>query len=372
MTAAEAITTDVGVKPACDALGVSRATLYRRRKPKVERARTPSPRALSDLERQEILDVLCDERFQDASPAQVYATLLDEGVRLASVSTMYRILAASQAVRERRAIARHPAHAKPELVATGPNQVWTWDITKIRGPGRRCWYHLYVVIDIFSRYVVGWMLAETESAALAGRFLAETLERWGIEPGTLRLHADRGTSMTSKTVAELLSDLGVTKSHSRPRTSNDNPFSEAQFKTMKYSLYFPGSFAGIGEGRGFFELFMNWYNQEHHHSGIAMMTPATVHLGRIDEVIAIRQATLDAAYERHPERFVRGRPVAARPSGEVWINRPTVEVQVAEQQTSEVGAGAPQEEPHAETGALQGGHPCEPERRADEPAAGAR
>ncbi len=235
---------------------------------------------------------------------------------------MYRILRGERAVRKRRSVRRHPEYAKPELVATGPNQVWSWDITKLRGPERRVWFHLYVILDVFSRKVVGWILAASETAALAERFIADTLQAEGIAPGGLTLHADRGTSMRSKTVAELLDDLGVAKSHSRPRTSNDNPFSEAQFKTLKYCPFFPGSFASVEEARTFFVLFFHWYNEEHHHSGIAMLTPATVHGGRTEEVLAGRQAALDAAYAAHPERFVGGPPQVRRPPPEVWINRP--------------------------------------------------
>ncbi len=333
MSAALEIAPLVGVKPACDALMASRATLYRHRKPRrVEAPNRASWRALTAEEREAVLRVLYDPRFMDASPGQVYATLLDEGVHIASESTMYRILRGERAVRERRSVRRHPEYAKPELVATGPNQVWSWDITKVRGPDRRVWFHLYVILDVFSRKVVGWILAASETAALAERFIADTLEAEGIAPGGLTLHADRGTSMRSKTVAELLDDLGVEKSHSRPRTSNDNPFSEAQFKTLKYCPFFPGSFASVEEARTFFVLFFHWYNEEHHHSGIAMLTPATVHGGRTEEVLAGRQAALDAAYAAHPERFVGGPPQVRRPPPEVWINRPHAKIK---------GKGAP-------------------------------
>lgn len=330
MTVALEIAPWVGVKPACDALGVSRATLYRHRRPRLVPARRTSWRTLSVAERARVLEVLYDPRFVDASPAEVYSTLLEEGLHIASESTMYRILRGEHAVRERRGVRHHPTYPKPELVATGPNQVWSWDITKIRGPERRVWFHLYVILDVFSRKVVGWMLASTETATLAERFIAETLEKEGIATGMLTLHSDRGTSMRSKTVAELLDDLGVAKSHSRPRTSNDNPFSEAQFKTMKYCPFFPGGFVSIEEGREFFRLFFAWYNDEHHHSGIAMLTPSTVHHGRVDEVIAVRQSALDAAFAAHPERFVQGPPRAARPPTEIWINRPADEIKLAD------------------------------------------
>jgi putative transposase len=323
MKAAEAIAPEVGTKAACAALGASRATVYRRRKLKFPAVPKTSWRSLSADERAAVLRVLYDPKYVDASPAEVYATLLEEGVHLASVSTMYRILRSERAVRERRAVRRHAVYPKPELVATGPRQLWSWDITKVRGPERRVWFQLYVMLDVFSRKVVGWMLAAHESGALAERFIAETLDKEGILPGQLTIHSDRGTSMRSKTVAEFLADIGVTRSHSRPRTSNDNPFSEAQFKTTKYSPYFPGSFASIEEGREYFRLFFAWYNEEHHHSGIAMMTPSVVHAGRVDEIVAIRQQALDAAWQAHPERFIGGRPTASRPPAEVWINRPT-------------------------------------------------
>lgn len=323
MNAALALAADVGLQPACDALGVSRATVYRRRAP--AGPRSPSPRngrALSDDERKAVHDVLNAPRFQDASPAEVYSTLLDEGEHLASISTMYRLLRQAGSVRERRAQRSPMVLPRPELVATGPNQVWSWDITKVRGLERRDWFHLYVVLDIFSRYVVGWLLAPTESASLAERLLADTIFAHDIAPGALTLHADRGTSMRSKTVTELLADLGVAKSHSRPRTSNDNPFSEAQFKTTKYSPYFPGRFDSLADGRAFFTLFFPWYNEEHHHSGIAMLTPSTVHHNRTADVVAARQAALDRAWTANPERFFNGRPVAASPPSTVWINRP--------------------------------------------------
>lgn len=338
MTAALAITPQVGVEAACSAFRVPRATVYRRRRLRVVRVRAASWRALSAEERLEVLRVLYDTRFVDASPAEVHATLLDEGLHIASVSTMYRILRAQHAVRERRSVTRQPSYVKPELVATAPNQVWSWDITKIRGPERRVWFHLYVIIDIFSRKVVGWMLAGHESGSLAEQFIAETLAKEGVVRGPLTLHSDRGTSMRSRTVAEFLADIGVTKSHSRPRTSNDNPFSEAQFKTMKYCPFFPGSFASLAEAREFFHLFFAWYNHEHHHSGIAMLTPDTVHSGRVDAVRAVRQTALDTAWEAHPERFVHGHPQASSPPATVWINRPVHEVDVAAGSTA-VDAG---------------------------------
>lgn len=339
MTAALAIASEVGVEAACAAFNVTRATVYRRRKVRVVVARAPSWRALTLEERLEVLRVLYDPRFVDASPGEVHATLLDEGLHMASVSTMYRLLRSQRATRERRAMARHPVYPRPELVATAPNQVWSWDITKIRGPDRRVWFHLYVILDIFSRKAVGWMLAGHESGSLAEQFIADTLAKESILSGALTLHSDRGTSMRSKTVAELLADIGVTKSHSRPRTSNDNPFSEAQFKTMKYCPFFPGSFASVVEARAFFRLFFAWYNEEHHHSGIAMMTPATVHGGHIERVRAARQDALDTAWQAHPERFVNGHPIASTPPPQVWINRPIHEVALPVLNTVAAGVG---------------------------------
>jgi putative transposase len=333
MTAAIALAPEVGVQAACAAFCVPRATLYRRRRPRLVAVRRSTWRALTETERAAVLRILYDPRFMDASPAEVHATLLDEGLHLASVSTMYRLLRDHGAVRERRALRPRAVHVKPQLVATGPNQVWSWDITKIRSLDRRVWFHLYVILDIFSRKVVGWMLAPHESGALAERFIAETMVKEDVLPSKLTLHSDRGTSMRSKTVAEFLADIGVTKSHSRPRTSNDNPFSESQFKTMKYCPFFPGSFATITEGREFFELFFRWYNEEHHHSGIAMMTPATVHDGRIDSVVSGRQRALDEAWKAHPERFVQGAPVVARPPTEVYINNPIHEVALPKAET---------------------------------------
>ena len=323
MSAASAIVPEVGVKAACGALGVSRATMSRRCKPKLVKPRGKHGRALSGEERQQVLDMMNSERFMDCAPREVYATLLDEGRYIASASTLYRVLAASQAVRERRAVRRHPSYKKPELVARGPNQVWSWDITKVRGPQRRDWFHLYVMIDIFSRKVVGWLLASSEQAKLAEEWIRGIVASEGIEPDTLTIHADRGTSMRSRTVAELFDDLDIARSHSRPRTSNDNAFSEAGFKTVKYHWSYPGSFGGLGEGREYFELLFCWYNEEHHHSGIADLTPACVHSGKAEEVLGARQQVLDAQYHEHPERFVNGPPQVRRPADEVWINRPT-------------------------------------------------
>jgi putative transposase len=326
METAYAVAPEIGLAPACRALGVSRATAYRHRTPKpssTPRSRRGSPLALSDDERQAVLATLHSERFVDASPAAVYATLLDEGAYLASERTMYRILAANAEVRERRNQLRHPAYAKPELLATGPNELWSWDISKLKGPARWTWFYLYVLLDVFSRYVPGWMVATRESAALAERLIADSVVKEGIEPGQLTVHADRGSSMTSKPVALLLADLGIAKSHGRPHTSNDNPYSEAQFKTLKYRPGFPARFGSIEDARAFCREFFPWYNTEHRHAGIGLMTPATVHAGRAPDVQAARAAVLAQAYATHPERFVRRPPTPPDLPTAVWINRPS-------------------------------------------------
>ena len=269
-----------------------------------------------------ILDVLHSERFADASPAQVWASLLDEGVYLGALSTFYRLLRARGESRDRRRQASHPARVKPELVATAPNAVWSWDITKLRGPAKWTYYYLYVILDIFSRYAVGWMLATRESAALAERLIADTAAKQHIDRGQLTIHADRGSSMTSKPVAFLLADLGITQSHSRPRVSNDNPFSEAQFKTLKYRPDFPGRFTSIEAARAHCQRFFGYYNDEHRHSGLGLHTPADVHHGRAEAVRAARAEVLTAAYTAHPERFVRRAPTPPTLPAGAWINPP--------------------------------------------------
>jgi putative transposase len=312
-----------GIKAACATLGASRATHYRRSRPKAGPRRRPnSPRALSGEERAEVRTVLMSERFVDQAPAEVHAALLDEGRYHCSVRTMYRILAQSTGVRERRDQLRHPPHAKPELRATRPNEVWSWDITKLLGPAKWSYFYLYVILDIFSRYVVGWLLAQRESAELARRLILETCCKERVEPGQLGLHADRGASMSSKTVAQLLADLGVTKTHSRPHVSNDNPFSESQFKTMKYRPGFPDHVLSLEHGRGFCGEYFDWYNNDHHHSGLGFLTPAQVHHGLAGDALRHRQAVLERAYEEHPERFPRGAPTVVAPPSEVWINPP--------------------------------------------------
>jgi putative transposase len=270
-----------------------------------------------------VLGILHEERFVDQAPATIYATLLDEGQYVCSVPTMYRVLRAADEVHERRRQARHPATVKPELVATGPNRVWSWDITKLLGPEKWTYYHLYVIIDIYSRYVPGWLLATRETAELAERLIAETIRKHHVVADQLTIHADRGTSMASKTVALLLADLGVTKSHSRPHCSNDNPYSEAQFKTLKYRPEFPDRFGSIEDGRDFCRRFFSWYNHDHRHSGIGFHTPATVHFGRAESIHLDRARVLEAAYAAHPERFVRQPPVPPQLPGIVWINKPT-------------------------------------------------
>jgi putative transposase len=358
MASATELAPVVGVREACQAVGLGRASFYRpaRGQPGVpERGASPAratpragdagaggrpadlapaapasvqapallhPRALSGAEQQAILDVLHAPRFRDAAPAAVYATLLDEGVYLASERTMYRLLTAAGETRERRAQLVHPPYHKPELLATAPNQVWSWDITKLLGPAKWTYYYLYVLLDIYSRYVPGWMVAHREHAALAERLMAETIAKQSIPPGQLTLHADRGASMTSKPVAFLLADLGVTKTHSRPHVSNDNPYSEAQFKTLKYRPGFPDRFASIEEARACCQDFFRWYNTEHRHSGIGLLPPEVVHYGRAPAAYDARCQVLDAAHAAHPERFVRQPPRPPPLPTAAWINPP--------------------------------------------------
>lgn len=321
--AAESLAPTIGVSAACRALNVPRSSLYRARQPVSPPALRPTPdRALTEAERKTVHDELNSERFQDSSPRQVFATLLDEGVYLCSVRTMYRVLDAYGEVRERRNQLQHPTYSKPELVATDPNQVWSWDITKLKGPVTWSFFYLYVILDIFSRFVVGWLIAERETAQLAHQLIDQTCTRQDITRDILTLHADRGGPMRSQTVAHLLSDLGVTKSHSRPYTPDDNPFSEAQFKTLKYRPAFPERFSSLPEARRFCQSFFHWYNHEHYHSGIGLLTPASVHYGQAATVVDQRNQVLQAAYQAHPERFVNGSPVASEPFPAVWINPP--------------------------------------------------
>lgn len=314
----------LGVEPVCKAIGLPRSTYYRRLNPvhgPFERRR--HPRALGPSEKSNVLDVLHEERFADLAPAEVFATLLDEEVYLCSIRTMYRILDENQEVRERRDQLRHPAYAAPELLATRPNELWSWDITKLHGPSKWTYFYLYKVMDVFSRKVVGWMIAHRESSALARKLIKTTCEREGIQPGQLTIHADRGSSMMSKPVAFLFADLGITKSHSRPHVSNDNPFSEAAFKTIKYRPGYPKKFGSIEDARAYFADFFYWYNEEHHHSGINLLTPSDVHHGRAQERLKARGAVLAKAYAARPERFVHGKPTPGEVPSAVWINKPT-------------------------------------------------
>jgi putative transposase len=341
------VSPQLGIAPACAALGFPRASYYRALVPKSRKpvaepktGGTPgstqfeiivpgasqsvvrSPRALQPQERRAVLDVLHEPRFADQAPAEVYATLLDEHRYLCSERTMYRILAENQEVRERRAQLHHPRYAAPELLATRPNQLWSWDITKLLGPAKWSYFHLYVILDVFSRYVVGWMVADRESASLAERLIAETCARQQIARDQLTLHADRGSSMKSKPVALLLADLGVTKTHSRPHVSNDNPFSESQFKTLKYRPDFPERFGSAQDARQHCADFFPWYNCEHHHVGLGLLTPHDVHHGLAASRHAERALVLAAAHSRHPERFPRGTPKPPPLPVEVWINKP--------------------------------------------------
>jgi len=325
MAAAEELAAGIGyTAPACEALGVPRASLYRWRRPGIRPARPrPRPhRSLRPEEQNQVLDVLRSPRFVDKSPAQVWATLLDEEIYHCSIRTMYRYLTANGETKERRNQLRHPNYRKPELLAEAPNEVWSWDITKLRGPAKWTYFYLYVIMDIFSRYVVGWMVAHRESATLAKRLISDTCDKQKITPDQLTIHADRGASMHSKTVALLLSDLGVVKSHSRPHVSNDNPYSESQFKTMKYCPQFPKRFGCVQDTRGFCGDFFGYYNNEHHHSGIGLLTPAMVHYGQAEQVLAARQETLLTAYRTHPERFVRRPPQPPALPRQAWINPP--------------------------------------------------
>ena len=315
----------VGKRAACHALGVARASLYRSVQPPtptVSLPRSSPPRALSGEEKARVLDQLNSQRFLDQAPAEVYATLLDEGQYLCSVRTMYRLLDQHDQVRERRNQLSHPVYQKPELLATAPNQVWSWDITKLLGPAKWTYFYLYVLLDIFSRYVVGWMVAVRESAALAEKLIRETCQKQAIRPGQLTVHADRGSSMTSKPVALLLADLGVTKTHSRPYNSNDNPFSESHFKTLKYRPEFPDRFGSLQDSRVFCQQFFAWYNAGHHHSALGWLTPQVVHYRQTDQVRSARQQVLNEAYRLNPDRFVRKLPEPPGLPECVWINPP--------------------------------------------------
>lgn len=324
MDAALQTSVAVGVRPIVEALGLNRATYYRRRQPtaSINRPPKPSPRALKPEERTAVLDLLHSPQHIDEAPAEVYSGLLSEGRYLCSTRTMYRILASEEEVRERRNRARRPIYQKPELVATGPNQVWSWDITKLRTGKAFVYLFLYVILDIFSRYVVGWMIAERETATLASRLIEETYLREKVEPGQLILHADRGTQMVASTTAQLCGKLGIVRSHNRPYVSNDNPYSESQFATAKQHPGFPKQFGGMTDGLSWARKFFRWYNERHHHSGLAYLTPTQVHHNACAEVLARRQSALNAACARNPERFVQGAPVVQHPPRAVWINPP--------------------------------------------------
>jgi putative transposase len=325
-------TQGISAREACDALDVSSATYYRRQHPQPARAarHPPSPpRALSAAERQHVLEILHSERFVDSSPGQVSATLLDDDqLYLCSPRTMYRILDEAQEVKERRNQCRRPIYKKPELVATRPNQVWTWDLTKLRGPAKWTYYYLYVVLDLFSRLVVAWMLAHRESGELAKDLFSQAYDRQGIEPGQLTVHNDRGSAPTAKSLYQLHADLGVDRSVSRPHVSNDNPYSEAQFKTFKYAPGYPDRFGSYQDGLIWCQAFFPWYNGEHRHSGLTSLTPAAVHEGRGETILVQRHEIMLAAYAAHPERFPNGPPRRAMLPEAVWINPPEDRTQV--------------------------------------------
>lgn len=310
----------------CKAMDISRAAFYRRISPVIVKPllveRKIHPRALTPEENENVMKTLNEERFMDKAPRQIYAKLLDEGTYLCSVGTMYRLLEANDQLKERRNQLSHPVYKKPELLATTSNQLWSWDITKLHGTVKWTYYYLYVILDVYSRYVVGWMVAHRENADLAQELIGQTCDKQGILPNQLTLHADRGSAMKSKPVAFLLADLGVTKTHSRPHVSNDNPFSESQFKTMKYRPEFPEQFGSIEDARAFCKTFFDWYNWEHYHSGIGYLTPGTVHYGTAEECLKKRDETLSKAYSKNPERFTRGKPISGSVPEAVWINPP--------------------------------------------------
>jgi putative transposase len=322
----EELTPLIGTRPACRALGASPATIYRRWRPRHPRPARPRPtpaRALSEPERQQVLEVLHTERFVDVSPEETWATLLDEGTYLCSTRTMYRILAAHHGgVRERRNQLTHPSYAKPELLAERPNELWSWDVSKLKGPAKWTWFYLYVILDIFSRYIVAWTVQYRENAQLAMALIEQAVEQQQITPKILTLHADRGSPQRAKPVAFLLAELAITKTHSRPYTSSDNPYSESNFKTLNYQPEFPARFDDIDHARGHCRAFVDWYNHAHRHSGIALMTPAAVHYGQAEQLHAARAVVLDAAYQRHPDRFVLKPPAPPELPTAAWINKP--------------------------------------------------
>lgn len=314
----------LGISELCEAAGVPRSTFYRKTAdspdhPEVQRK--SSHRKLTNQEEEKVLALLNSDRFCDYAPAEVHATLLDESVYLCSERTMYRILERNNQNVQRRQKAAHK-YSRPELLATGPNQLWSWDITKLKGPRKWTYYYLYKIMDVYSRYVVGWMVAYKESAELAKQLIEDTCIRQGIKRDQLTLHADRGSSMKSIAVGQLLADLGVTKTHSRPHVSNDNPYSESLFKTLKYRPEFPELFGSIQDARLFCVTFFSWYNQSHKHSGIAMLTPDNVHYNNIEEIISKRQIVMNEVYKKHSQRFVKGVTIIKKPDTQVWINKP--------------------------------------------------
>ncbi len=316
----------VGIAAACAALCLSRSRYYRAQKPKPEPSPRPRPpRALSDDERANVLATLDSDQYMDKAPAQVFAALLELGIYHCSIRTMYRILAANDQVRERRAQRQHPTYTKPQLVATAPNQVWTWDITKLPGPTKGTYFSLYVILDLFSRYIVGWQVATRESAAVYQELVEACCKDQGVVPEQLTIHSDRGAPMTAKSTALLYADLGIIKSHSRPYTSNDNPYSEANFRTLKYRPDMPEQLGSLEHARQVVRALVGWYNDEHYHLGLALLHPADVHYGRAADIVAARQRVLDAAHAAHPERFVIGRPIQKAPPPAAWINPPATE-----------------------------------------------
>lgn len=322
---AETLGAQIGLQRACEVLGVPRSGVYRRRRPRPPRtpSRRPRPRrSLTEAQRQEVLAEARSERFMDRSPEHIVTTLLEEGKYYCSIRTLYRLLAKGGETTPRRRQRKHPPYRRPELMANAPNQTWTWDITLLRGPHRGSYYRLYVVLDLFSRYTVGWLLARTENGKLAARLLRDACEKEGIEQSQLIVHADRGTAAASQSVADMLSTLGVSRSFSRPRVSDDNPHSESFFKHLKYGPHFPDRFASFAEALAFCREFFAWYNHEHRHSGLAFFTPSAVHHGKVEQLATIRNDALAAAYALHPERFVHGPPSTRLPPEAVYINPP--------------------------------------------------
>ena len=321
---------ELGVRAACDAFGIPESTWYRwvkinERSLSIRSSDAKKPyhhRRLKEDEEEKLLSVMCELRFMDMAPETIVACLLDEGKYYGSARTMYRLLDRHKAVKERRNQLKHPEYKKPELLATMPNQVWTWDITKLRTGRKHDYLHLYVIIDVFSRYTVGWLVADRECSKLAEKFIADTCWEQRIKPGQLTIHADRGTSMRSKTVAQMMADMGVTRSHSRPYVSNDNPYSESQFKTLKYGSDFPKFFRNVDEAKEFLEEWFRWYNTKHRHSGIQMLTPENVHYGKDKDVLKARNYVMMKAYKKYPERFSRGKPKLRSIDSAVYINKP--------------------------------------------------